>query len=161
MQDNGIAPKNVPAAMAVAQAVQAAATLALLAVLVGRAGFKWTLTLGALSWFILYIIYVTPRPRWLLVVSQGFHGLAYVFFIIAGQQYAGNVAPAGADAVTQALAITAQSGVGLFLGTQLAGVVMDRFRVEGQFQWRRLWMVPGAIMLACVLALILFFRGTV
>jgi hypothetical protein len=61
----------------------------------------------------------------------------------------------------QALIFTAQSGLGLFLGTQLAGVVMDRFRVGGRFQWRQVWMVPGAIMLACVVALILFFRGTI
>jgi len=38
---------------------------------------------------------------------------------------------------------------------------MDKFRVEGQFQWRKLWMVPGAIMLACVVALILLFKGAV
>ena len=61
----------------------------------------------------------------------------------------------------QALIFTAQSGIGLFLGTQLAGIVMDKCRVEGRFQWRKVWMVPGAIMLACVLALILFFKGTV
>jgi hypothetical protein len=38
---------------------------------------------------------------------------------------------------------------------------MDRFRVGGQFQWRKVWTVPGAIMLACVVALILFFQGRV
>lgn len=157
MQDNGISSKNVPASMAVAQAMQAGATLALLPPLVANVGYKWTLTVGTLSWLVLYALYVVPRPAWLLVVSQGFHGLAYVFFIIAGQMFAGAVAPKGAEAVTQALAITAQSGVGLFLGTQLAGVVMDKYRVEGRFQWRQLWLVPGAIMLVCVLALVLFF----
>lgn len=161
MQANGIAPKNVPASMAVAQAVQAVATLALLGHLVLNAGFKWTLTLGALSWLFLYVVYVMPRPNWMLVASQAFHGLAYVFFIIAGQMYAGAVAPEGAGASMQALIFTAQSGVGLFLGTQLAGIVMDRYRVDGRFQWRKLWLVPGVVMLACVLALILFFRETV
>jgi hypothetical protein len=53
----------------------------------------------------------------------------------------------------------AQTGVGLFLGTQFAGIVMDKYRVEGRFQWRKLWMVPGAVMLLCVLALILLFKG--
>ncbi len=44
----------------------------------------------------------------------------------------------------QALIFTAQSGLGLFLGTQLAGVVMDRVPTwKGKFQWRQLWMVPG------------------
>jgi MFS family permease len=160
MQDNGIAPKNVPAAMAVAQATQAAATLALLGLFVAKLHFKWTLTIGAISWLVLYILYVVPRPPWAIVVAQAFHGLAYVFFIIAGQVFAGSVAPKGADASMQALIFTAQSGIGLFLGTQLAGVVMDRFRVGERFQWRKIWMVPGAIMLVCVIALVLFFRGT-
>jgi predicted MFS family arabinose efflux permease len=161
MQDNGIPPKNVPASMAIAQAVQALATLFLLGKLVGGAGYKWTLVLGTTSWLILYIIYVAPRPRWAIAASQGFHGLAYAFFIIAGQMFAGSVAPEGAGGSMQALIFTAQSGIGLFLGTQLAGVVMDKCRVEGQFQWQKVWMVPGALMLVCVLALLLFFRGAV
>ena len=49
----------------------------------------------------------------------------------------------------------------MFLGTQFAGIVMDKCRVEGRFQWSRLWMVPGAVMLVCVLALLFLFKGTV
>ena len=97
----------------------------------------------------------------MIVVSQAFHGLAYVFFIIAGQMYAGAVAPEGTGGSMQALIFTAQSGLGLFLGTQLAGVVMDKFKVADQFQWRQVWMVPGGIMLFCVIALLLFFKGAV
>ncbi|OHB68875.1 MAG: hypothetical protein A2Y77_15425 [Planctomycetes bacterium RBG_13_62_9] len=159
MQDGGIAAKNVPASMAVAQAVQAAATWFLLGQLLGGPGYKWTLALGTASWLILYVLYVAPSPRWLIVAGQSFHGLAYVLFIIAGQVFGNNVAPEGTGASVQALVITAQSGLGLFLGTMLAGVVMDKFRVAGKFQWRQVWMVPGAIMLVCVLALILFFKG--
>lgn len=161
MQDNRIAAKNVPASMAIAQAVQAAATLFLLGHLVGGPGYKWTLVLGAASWLVLYVLYVIPRPAAVIVISQAFHGLAYVFFIIAGQMYAGAVAPEGIASSMQALVFTAQSGLGLFLGTQLAGVVMDKFKVGDKFQWRQVWMVPGAIMLVCVLALLLFYKGTV
>lgn len=161
MQDNGIKAKNVPASMAIAQAVQAAATLFLLGKLVANPGYKWTLVIGAGSWLVLYVIYVMPRPAGVIVVSQAFHGLAYVFFIIAGQMYAGAVAPEGTGGSMQALIFTAQSGLGLFLGTQLAGVVMDVFKIGGKFRWRLIWMVPGAIMLACVVALVLFYEGKV
>jgi MFS family permease len=161
MQDNRIAAKNVPASMALAQAVQAAATLLLLGWLVGNAGYKWTLVLGAGSWLVLYVLYVIPRPPAVIVGAQAFHGLAYVFFIIAGQMYAGAVAPEGTGGSMQALIFTAQSGLGLFLGTQLAGIVMDRCKVGDQFQWRQVWMVPGAIMLVCVIALVLFYKGAV
>jgi len=161
MQDNRIPAKNVPASMAIAQAVQAAATLLLLGWLVGNAGYKWTLVLGAGSWLVMYVLYVIPRPPAVIVGSQAFHGLAYVFFIIAGQMYAGAVAPEGTGGSMQALIFTAQSGLGLFLGTQLAGIVMDRCKVGDQFQWRQVWMVPGAIMLVCVIALVLFYKGAV
>jgi MFS family permease len=159
MQDNGIASKNVPASMAIAQAVQAVATLFLLGRFVTGAGYKWTLTMGAVSWLVLYILYAAPKPRWLIVASQSFHGLAYVFFIIAGQMFGAAVAPEGSGASVQALVITSQSGIGLFLGTHLAGVVMDKFRTEGKFAWRPIFTVPGAVMLACVLALAILFKG--
>jgi NHS family xanthosine MFS transporter len=159
MQDRGIAPKNVPAAMAVAQAMQAVATLAALGWLVQHAGYKWTLTVGAACWLILYIIYVARSPNGLIVAGQAFHGLAYVFFIIAGQMFVATVAPKDVLATMQALVFMAQSGIGLFLGTQFAGIVMDKCRVDGRFQWQKLWVVPGAVMLICVLALALLFKG--
>jgi len=161
MQDNRIGAKNVPAAMALAQAAQAVATWFLLGRLLGGPGYKWTLVLGAVAWLVLYVLYAIPRPPVVIVLAQTFHGLAYVFFIIGGQVFGNDVASEGTGASVQALVITAQSGLGLFLGTQLAGVVMDKFRVEGQFHWHRIWVVPGAIMLVCVLALILFFRGPI
>jgi len=159
MQDNGIAAKNVPASMAVAQAIQAIATLFVLGWLVGKAGFKWTLTLGVASWLLLYVFYVSRASRWLIVASQSFHGIAYVFFIIAGQMFGAAVAPQGSGASVQALVITAQSGIGLFLGTQFAGIIMDKYRKEGKFQWRQVFTFPCAIIAACVLALLVLFRS--
>ncbi len=157
MQDNGIAPKNVPAAMAIAQAVQAAATLFLLGWVVTHIGHKWALTLGAASWLTLFALYVMPKPPGVIVAAQAFHGLAYVFFIITGQMFAEAVAPKGAGGSMQALIFTAQSGLGLFLGTQLAGVVMDKASVEGKFQWRKVFSVPLGILVVCVLVLALLF----
>ena len=165
MQDNGVSPKNVPASMAFAQAVQAAATVFLLGRLLNAdqfgLGYKWTLVAGAGSWLVLYLIYVIPRPAVVIIFAQAFHGLAYVFFIIAGQMYAGAVAPEGTGGSMQAMIFTAQSGLGLFLGTQLAGVVMDMCRSGEKFRWRLVWLVPGLIMAGCVAALVVLFEGAV
>jgi len=159
MQDNGIAAKNVPASMAIAQAVQAVATWLLLGWLVKNGGYKWTLVVGASSWLILFVLYVIPRPSGVLVGAQAFHGLAYVFFIIAGQQYAGAVAPAGTAGSMQAFIFTAQSGLGLFLGTQLAGVVMAKANRDGKFEWPKVWRVPVGILVVCILILMVGFSG--
>lgn len=159
MQDMGIAAKNVPASMAIAQAVQAVATFFALELLLNKLGFKWTLTVGAACWLAMYIVYVGTKPRWLVIISQSLHGLAYVFFIIVGQIFAESVAPEEIRSSVQALIFAATVGVGLFLGTQFAGVVMDIFKKEEQFRWRGIYAVPCLITLACVIGLVLFFKG--
>ncbi len=161
MQDNGVSAKNVPASMALAQAVQAVATLALLGLLYRNIGPNWTLTLGAASWLALYSIYVFRPERGLIVLAQAFHGLAYVLFIIAGQMYVNDVAPAAISGSAQSLLSLVTNGIGLFLGTQAAGIIMDRFSVGGKFQWRKIWSVPMVVILIGTLALAGLFRGAI
>ncbi len=159
MQDMGIPAKNVPASMAIAQGVQAIATLLLMALLLGSLGPKWTLIVGATFWLLLYIVYIKEKPRWLIVISQSFHGLAYVLFVIVGQIFANSVAKDEIRASVQSLLFAATTGVGLFLGTQFAGFIMDKFRKEEKFQWRQIFMVPGAIAVVSILVFIFFFKG--
>jgi hypothetical protein len=157
MQDMAIPGKNVPASMAIAQAAQAIATFFFLGMAIETLGFKSTLVLGAGAWVAMYAIYLIEKPVWLIVVSQTLHGVAYVFFIIVGQIFAESVAPEAIRSSMQALVFAATTGVGLFIGTQFAGIVMDRASVDGKFQWRRVWIVPGAIMLIGTLALAVGF----
>jgi nucleoside transporter len=159
MMDTGIPGRNVPAAMAIAQVVQALATYYLLNKFIGLFGFKWTLTIGAASWFLLYLVYVISKPRALIVLSQSLHGLAYVLFIIAGQIFANVASPPEIRSSVQALVFAATTGVGLFLGTQFAGIVMDVFKREDKFNWRAIFTVPAVIMLASIIALVVLFKG--
>ena len=159
MMDTGIPGRNVPAAMAIAQVVQAAATYYLLNKFIGSFGFKWTLTIGVASWFLLYLVYVISKPRALIVLSQSLHGLAYVLFIIAGQIFANVASPPEIRSSVQALVFAATTGVGLFLGTQFAGIVMDVFKREDKFNWRAIFTVPAVIMLASIIALVVLFKG--
>ncbi len=159
MMDTGVTGRNVPAAMAIAQVVQAAATYYLLNKFIGSFGFKWTLTIGAASWFLLYLVYIISKPRALIVISQSLHGLAYVLFIIAGQIFANIASPPEIRSSVQALVFAATTGVGLFLGTQFAGIVMDIFRKEDRFNWRAIFSVPAVIMFASIIALVVLFKG--
>ena len=158
MQDMGIPGKAVPGSMAIAQAVQAIATVAALGYLMKTIGPKWTLTLGAASWFLMYVAYVIGRPRGMIILSQSLHGVAYVLFIIAGQLFVSNVAGPKIAGSAQGLIILVTTGIGLFLGTQLAGVVMDRFSLDGKFQWSKVWTVPAAITLAGAIVLAAVFQ---
>jgi len=158
MQDIGIPAKNVPASMGIAQAVQAIATVVLMAFLLEKLGTKWTLIIGATCWFILYLAYIKQKPRWIIVACQPFHGLAYVLFVIVGQIFANNLASDEIRGSMQSLLFAATTGVGLFCGTQFAGFIMDKFRKEDKFQWRQIFMVPAAIALVSILVFILFFK---
>jgi MFS family permease len=147
--------------MAIAQAAQAIATVVALGAVLGALGFKTTLAVGATCWLVLYVIYVAGKPKELIVASQVLHGLAYVMFMIVGQVYAAAVAPEAIRSSMQALIFAATTGVGLFLGSQLAGAVMDHFSAEGKFQWQKIWAVPLVIMIAGTLVLATVFKGDV
>ncbi|MCX7887216.1 MAG: MFS transporter [Verrucomicrobiae bacterium] len=159
LTDLGVSSRNIPASMGIAQAAQAVATLLFLGLLFDEKvlGPKWTITLGAGCWAVLYLIYVLRLPKVVVVPAQAFHGLAYVFFMIAGQMYVRKVAPPEIVGSAQALIILVTVGIGLFLGTQLAGFVMDKFSRDGRFDWGRIYTVPLALTLAGVLALALAF----
>ena len=161
MQDMGIPAKNVPASMAIAQAVQAIATFFLMALFMDKLGTKWTLTVGATFWLLLYIVYIQEKPRWLIVLCQSFHGMAYVLFVIVGQIFANSQAEKGTESSTQAMLFAATTGIGLFAGTPFAGFIMDTFRKEGKFHWRNVFMVPAAIALACILVFVFFLKDVV
>ena len=153
MQDAGISSQHVPASMALAQIAQAIATFYLMGLCLKHLQFKWTLTIGASCWFVMYILYIVGRPKALLILAQPLHGLAYVFFIIVGQIFAESVAPAAIRSSMQALIMAATTGLGLFMGTQFAGIVMDKNSAEGKFQWSKIWSVPCVIALLGALVL--------
>jgi MFS family permease len=169
MIDNGISGKAVPASMAIAQAAQAIATFVCLGgianldpkwtwTITDSIGYQWTLVAGAGCWLLLYIVYVATTAKPALVVIQMFHGMAYVFFMIAGQFYCNAVAAPEIQSTLQALIFAATVGVGLFLGTQLAGIVMDTFSVAGKFQWKKIWMVPLVIVAIGTIVLAVAFH---
>jgi nucleoside transporter len=159
MQDSGISSKHVPASMALAQIAQAAATFFLLGLFLTRFQFKWTLVIGAGCWFLMYVLYVVGKPKALLIAAQPLHGLAYVFFMIVGQIFAESVAPEAIRSSMQALIFAATTGIGLFMGTQFAGIVMDKNSVDGKFQWSKVWIVPCIITLIGVLVLAWLFQN--
>ena len=106
----------------------------------------------------LYVTYVMSKQTVWIVLIQAFHGLAYVFFMIGGQIFVGAMAPKEIGASAQSLIFIATNGIGLFLGTQLAGYVMEKNSVGGKFQWSKIWTVPLAITLAGALVFAVFFK---
>ena len=140
----GVSGKNVSGAMGIAQAAQAAATMLLLGWFLDNAGFRWTFVTGALCLTALYATYsVSRRASWSVLV-QALFGLECVFCMAGGQMFVNAVAPAQITASAQSLIFIATYGIGQFLGTQLAGLVMERNRVDGKFQWPKIRSCPNS-----------------
>jgi MFS family permease len=167
LQDRGVSGKNVSAVMALAQAVQAAATILLLGWLLGLPkahgygeldGYQLTFIVGALCWTVLFAVYIITKHTIVLGLFQAFHGLAYVFFVIGGQIFVKTMAPQDVRACALSLLAIATNGIGLFLGTQLTGFVMQKNSVGGKFQWPKIWAVPLVITLAGAIVFAAAFR---
>ena len=77
------------------------------------------------------------------MLIQAFHGLAYGLFHDRRSVFVGAMAPEAIGASAQSLIFIATSGIGLFLGTQLAGYVMSRNSEGETFQWRNLGRAAG------------------
>ena len=158
LEEIGVRHKNVPAAMSIAQIAQAAA-MAIVPLLLARGlGFRWALTIGIVLWLGMYLCYAARKPRWLVVGSMALHGLAYTFFIVVGWVYVDKVAPEDIRASAQGLLAVVTFGLGMFLGTQFTGVVMDRLKDGETFRWRAIFLVPCAVLLICAVVFAVLFR---
>lgn len=158
LEDIGVRPKNIPAAMTLAQVMQAFSMGAIVPFILPQIGYRVTLALGILAWALMYLAYALTRPRWLVVVSMMLHGFAFACFFDTAFIYVNRVAPSDIRASAQSLYIMVY-GLGLFCGTQFAGVVMDGLRREGRFRWRPIFATPCVLLLACTLVCLLIFKG--
>ncbi len=167
LQDRGSKGKNISAIMALAQASQAVATILLLGWLLGYpkahgygeyTGYQLAFVVGSLCWSVLFAVYILTKQTLLLAIIQAFHGLAYVFFVIGGQIFVQAMAAQDFRASALSLLAVATNGIGLFLGTQLAGMVMQKNCLNGKFQWSKIWAVPLAITLAGAIIFAVAFK---
>lgn len=158
LEEIGVASKNIPAAMALAQIMQTVAMAVILPFILPKVGYRGTLALGILAWALMYLVYTLMRPRWLVVASMMFHGFAFACFFDTAYIYVNKVAPSDIRASAQSLYFMVY-GLGLLGGTQFAGVVMDRLRQEGQFRWRPIFAIPCLLLIGCTLACLTVFKG--
>ncbi len=157
LEDIGCRHANIPALMSVAQLAEIVATAQVLPLLLPRIGYQWTLAIGPLLWVAMYAVYVIQRPRWLVVASMGLHGFAFAFFFDAAIVYLNQIAPPEIRGTVQSLYTMVTLGLGLFIGTHFTGLVLDRYRSEGKYNWRAVFATPCITLALCALAFVVFF----
>lgn len=159
LEDIGTPHAAIPALMGIAQLAQVIAMALILPVTFPRLGYQWTLALATGLWLLMFLTYARLRQRNLVIASMALHGLAFAFFFDAAFIYVNRVAPPEIRGSAQALYTTVTLGLGLFVGTRITGAVMDRFRREGGFQWRTIFLAPCLLLAVCALAFIFLFKG--
>lgn len=131
-----------------------------------RLGVKYMLLVGMAAWAARYALFAfgdNGALVWMLYAGILLHGVCYDFFFVTGQIYVDEQAPPHLRAAAQGLIAFVTLGAGMFIGSWLSGVVVDRFATAGsagvQHAWRAIWLVPAAGAAGVLLLFAVFFSG--
>ena len=134
--------------------------LLLMPFLLVRLGVKITLAIGMAAWALRYVFFAfgdAGSLYWMLLIGIVLHGICYDFFFVAGQIYTDKFAGARFRSAAQGLITLATYGVGILIGSLVAGPIVDRFATADGHDWTQIWVVPAVIAgVVLVLFLILF-----
>ncbi len=131
-----------------------------------KLGMKWVLVMGMAAWGLRYLLFALGASAsvnpWVVVASLALHGVCFDFFFAAGFIYVDNEAPRDIRASGQALFTFLTYGVGMWLGSELSGVVKDHFNSGTTkapiLDWYHIWLVPCIGVVASLFVFALFFR---
>jgi nucleoside transporter len=154
----GLAESAAAKAMLLGQIAEVGLMLALAPAL-RKLGMRTTIILGILAWPLRYAIFAIGHPAWLIVVAQCLHGICYSFFFVGGMIAVERLAAKDIRASAQGLIVFATNGVGMLIGSILAGQVARVFLLPtGGHAWAKIFMVPIAITVVAAIAFATLFK---
>ena len=157
LTDSGMT--NVENKMSLGQASEVIFML-LIPIAYSRWGVKWMLIVGLLAWIARFIGFGygdAASSEWLLYLAIVLHGVCYDFFFVTGQIYTDNKAGAKIKSSAQGLISIATYGIGMGIGSWIAGLVADLYTVDGVKDWTSIWMVPAGIAAVVLVLFVVFF----
>lgn len=167
----GISTKQVSFYMSLAQVSEVVLMLSL-PFLLKNLGYKWTIYLGIVAWFLRFLIYVFFASLFGTVASIMLHGFCIACFMIGGSLYVAEVASIDIRASSQALYSMVTFGIGRVIGAIFGGYIETANTVklpvtisipgmsdmDKLVNWQAIFAVPTGITFACVLAFPFLFR---
>lgn len=127
-----------------------------------RLGVKKMLLFGMLAWVGRYLLFAFGNMQSLVWMYYGgilLHGICYDFFFVTGQIYVDNTAPKTIQAQAQGFIALITYGWGMVIGSNVAGIVVDRFKTETLHDWKSIWLVPAVMSGVVLMLFALMFRG--
>ena len=102
------------------------------------------------------------RGVWMFYLAILLHGFCFDFFFMTGQLYTDQEAPSHLRGTAQGFLTFLTYGVGMFIGSLLAGVALDFFTTSSggtvSHNWRSFWLVCSGGAAAILILVALFFQ---
>jgi nucleoside transporter len=163
---NSIGLENAAGKMTLGQASEVGMML-LMPLIFRRFTVKTILVVGLLSWAIRYALLAfgnTGSGMWMFYAAILLHGVCFDFFVMTGQLYTDQEAPAHLRGTAQGFLTFMTYGVGMFAGSLLSGKAIDVFTTTtpGGAQvrdWNAFWLTSCAGSFCIFLLLAIFFRS--
>ncbi|MFL6277749.1 MAG: MFS transporter, partial [Blastocatellia bacterium] len=138
----------------------------LMPVFFARLGVKKMLLVGMLAWVVRYAFFATGNLgplEWMLYAGILLHGVCYDFFFVTGQIYVDKKASRDVRASAQGFITLVTYGVGLGLGTVIAGYLVEAFTKTSAagrpvYDWKAIWWIPAVFAAAVALFFALTFN---
>lgn len=124
-------------------------------------GVKWILIIGLIGWIIRFFLFSNGDSGpglWMFYIAILLHGLCFDFFFVTGMIYTDSKADKKIKSQAQGLISFATYGVGMYIGSILAGIVTEKYTVNGVKDWGSIWVIPSMISAVVLLLFILFFN---
>jgi nucleoside transporter len=126
-----------------------------------KLGVKKILILGLLAWIIRFIFFgygTADATPWMLYIAILLHGVCFDFFFVTGMIYTDLKAGEKIKSQAQGLISLATYGIGMAIGSIIAGKVKDLYTIEQVTNWTNVWLVPAGIAVVVLILFMLFFR---
>ncbi len=130
-----------------------------------KMGIKWILIIGLLAWITRFVLFGygnADSSVWMLYAGILLHGVCFDFFFVSGMIYTDLKAGDKIKAQAQGLISLATYGLGMLIGSLVAGYVKKMYTTgEGASaltNWTNVWLVPAAIAGVVLLLFIAFFK---
>lgn len=126
-----------------------------------RFGIKVVMLIAIFAWMLRFGLFAFGDPGpglWMLVMSMIVYGMAFDFFNISGAMYVNLEANERIRASAQGLFMVMTNGLGAFLGTMVAGAVVDHYTVDGLRDWQGIWLTFAGYALVLGLLFPFVFR---
>lgn len=157
---NDIGIKNAAAAMSLGQIAEII-FLFTFPFFFAKLRYKGSIGVAILVWIALYGFFALAAStdiKAFIFAALPLHGFCFTFFFVSGQLFVDEKSPSNLRNSAQGLIAFATYGVGKYLGTLVAGNVVDNYTNGGAYDWVTIWSAPLIMITLIFIGFMFFFK---